>query len=410
MTTPNYISSDCTTHQGRPQSASKVSEIPEPQTLPLGQTAHDLANFLTGIRMLIQSLSRVASNNPAVQQHIASLRQAALHAAELCDQLQASLRGDEEDLELETCQVEFGATLTRMERLLEVMIPSDTSLDLQLAANLPPIVANPTQLRQIVLDLVSNASDALGNGGSITIRTGIARCSERPDLDPLGPEPDDAFVFMEVADTGCGIDKESLRKIFEPSFTTKSDGQGLGLASVLNLVQGYGGAVHVDSRVGEGTRVRCLFPRAVADRLRTAEPAAAPNRGHETTVAGPATLLLVDDNTATRDGIALMLKTSDRGEFHVLAAGNGREAMSLFRERRQEISLVVLDEKLPDCRGTQLFRQMRQIAGELPVIIATGLPKNEVLAECHGEAPDGFLVKPFDGDELIQAMNNVLRD
>lgn len=406
--TPETVAGECLS-QGDNQ-RRRVAGAPP---LPAAQTAHDLANSLTGIRMLVQSLSHVSPDQPAIHQHIASLQRAALHASELCDQLQNILAGEKGEQELDVCEIDIGAMVSAMRRLLEVMVRSDANLKVEAAVGVPPVIANPTQLRQVILDLVTNASDALGCGnGSISIRTGVFECNDPSDFGPVAKaeaiDADDCVV-LEVTDTGGGIAEDKLQRTFEPTFTTKKDGQGLGLASVLQIVRSCGGTVTVDSRIGEGTRVRCVFPSATPEPLKQADAAATSSPLVDNSDSRAAPLLLIEDNEAARSGSKFLLENSEHGDFHVLTVGNGREAIDLFQRRIEEASVVVLDLNLPDCQGADLLRQMRQLAPQLPVIVVSGLPEEQMIAQCDGQKPDGILVKPFDGDALIDKVNSIFR-
>lgn len=395
---------------------------PTPVTLAASQTVHDLSNFLTGIRVLLRSLS---PDEPVSRQQIASLQEAALHAAELCEQLQTHFAGHPSEPELKVREIDVGAMVGAMGRLLEAMVPPGTDVNLDVTTGLPPIAANPTQLRRVVLDLLTNAAEALGSeGGSITLRTGVlghrddAAVAEVARLRPTQPisgvpisgeiGEGETYVFLEVADNGCGIAKDHRQRVFEPTFTTKQHGHGLGLASVLEIVRGYGGAVTVDSRVGEGTRVRCIFPSA------TWKPVEQPDFAMDEVdpVEGPAwqptTILLVEDNDAARIGSKLLLESVKPNGFHVLAAGTAQHAMNLLRDHLPEVSLVVLDANLPDCPGEELLPQMRQVADELPVIVVSGFPETQLIARFDQAKPDSFLIKPFDGDALIEKITTLL--
>lgn len=379
--------------------------------LPLPQTAHDLANFLTGIRLLLESIAPVLPDEPVVQQYLGSLERTALHASELCEQLQHSLAGigRAEEEEPDACEVDLGAMVSAMDRLLEVMVRPGAELRIDAEAGLPRILGNPTRLRQIVLDLLTNASDALGEqGGSITIRTGVHECVERLELGPLmasGSRDTAHWVVLEVTDSGCGIDEQRLQSIFEPTYTTKSQGHGLGLSSVLQIVHGYGGAVAVDSRVGQGTRIRCIFP-AVETRPQERPPPASPPPRRSAT--GHASILLIEDNEAARRASKLVLETSSEGRYRVLSASTGREAMDLFRPRRDDISVIVLDAQLPDCDGLALLGEIRELSADVPVLVVSGLPERELRAKCNGHQPDGFLIKPFGAETLVDSVRSVL--
>jgi len=371
------------------------------------QSAHDLANFLSGIRMLVKSLAQSEPDDEAVQRHVDSLDRASLHALKLCEQLQLLLHGERRDPDRQVSQVNLSRVVQSMRVLLEVMVRPGCQLNIDVDETVPPIMANPTQVRQVLLDLVTNASDALLEKGSITIRTGIFRCSERPDLG-VSAATDDECVYLEVADTGCGIEEKHMQRIFEPSFTTKKDGHGLGLASVLSIVQKNRGAVTVDSRVGKGTRVRCMFPRAsTAEEKRAARPTKTTHDPSET-ATDVATVLMVEDHSATLEVSKSLLESSNRGRFRALTATNGQDAMEILRQQPDDVSVVVIDQHLPDCTGDVLMSEMRRVVSDLPVILTSGATEQQLAAQVPNDSPVVLLSKPFGANELIDKIAAVL--
>jgi len=413
-----------TKHGRKGQPPSTVAEANDseqqsqllPPALPAMQIAHDLGNCLTGIRMLVQSFSQFLPADVDLQQHLTSLDRASVHATELCRHLQSSLGGQGEQTANEICDLDLSALVLAMQSLLEAMVQPGANVKFQLAEALPPVIASPTHVRQLLLDLLTNASEALeGDAGSITVRTGLLQPGESRDGGSETAHSETAHtderVFLEITDTGCGVPQSELQQIFEPAFTTKKDGQGLGLASVLRIVRAYGGTVAVDSEVGRGTRICCAFPRATAEQMSQLPPPEATQRqaGAQAADSRPAMVLLVEDNDSARLTSKLLLESSSQRKMSVLAAGTGQEAMELFEERLDEITIIVLDANLPDCRGTELFEQMRQLAPGLPVIVASGMPEEQLITRLNGQPPDASRIKPFDGEMLIDKVNMVLR-
>lgn len=412
---------------------------PEAAAAPLSvaQSAHDLANFLTGIRMLAQSLSQLSPDDQAVQQHIESLHCAALHASELCGHLRNALADQPPGSQLELRAIDIGVMVREMNPLLTAILRGDTELKIETDADAgsPSILGNPTQLRQVVLDLVTNAAEALPNRqGTITIRTGVANAGPARDdttTDPaeMGMSGAGSFTtgefaqdaegaYLEIADNGCGIAADQLQRIFEPAFSTKPSGQGLGLAAVLRIVRGCRGAVSVHSRLGIGTTIRCLFPVATQRLGQPSTHSISIIRSRQTAAPGrddpaeqamcPITILLIEDDAGLRYLAKSLIEASDKIQATVLAAGEGHEAMEIFQRRQNEISVVILDMELPDCRGTQLIHQIRTLAPGMPIILASGTPEQELIAQCQGCLPDGIVVKPLDAAALIRAVLTAL--
>ena len=255
------------------------------------------------------------------------------------------------------------------------------------------MLADAAQLRQVVLSLAVNASEALGERpGAVAVRTGRAWC-DRAALRGIYPDDDlseGEYVFIEVADTGCGMDAETRRRVFEPFFTTKFVGRGLGLAAVLGVVRGHRGAIELTSEPGLGTTVRVWLPRAPE------APEAAP--------AAPAAqeggaVLFVDDEPALRD---LAVRTLRPAGYEVLTAADGREALEVLRARPAYVLVVVLDLTMPGLDPDETLRAMRAERPDLPVILSSGYGEQEVTRRFAGADLAGFLQKPYRPHQLIE--------
>ena len=350
--------------------------------------AHDLVNFLAGVRMLAKSIRQSVDLESLVGRQIAMLDESAMHAAEICEQLQILLRqGDDgEDVAYSRESIDLSAMVRRMTKMLDVMLPPNAVLKTELATGLPRFGANSTELQQVLLDLFTNATDALSSqAGCITIRTSV-----------FGQESKEPYVLLEVADTGCGMDEETIGRIFEPSFTTKPDGHGLGMASVVRIMDRYQGSLAVDSEPGQGTVVRCSFPCQRSEPALVGEAVQPP--------LSPITILLVEDNEAVRTASKRLLETSDRCEFIVLDCGTGQDALELVSRDASTISAIVLDVNLPDVDGLELLHALRARSRALPILGVSGTPECR-LETGNGVAKfDGWLTKPFDADALIDKL------
>jgi two-component system, cell cycle sensor histidine kinase and response regulator CckA len=293
-----------------------------------------------------------------------------------------------------------------LSRLVEEMVPrlqgalpGAALLRCEPAPGLPPLEADAEQVRQVLLNLVNDAAAALpAAGGVITVRTGLREadraCLEAADV---GRDlPPGRYVYLEVADTGPGMDEATRKQLFEPFLTTKWTGRGLGLPAVLGIVRGHQGAIQVETAPGRGTTVRTLFPAArEADRASTSGA-----RG-----VGGETVLLADDEAAVRDVARRVLEMSG---FRVLQAANGREAVELFRRHAGEVRAVLLDLTMPEMGGVESFQALRQLRPDVPVVLMSGYGEQEVRALFAGRSLGGFVQKPFHPEDLLGALERVL--
>ena len=299
--------------------------------------------------------------------------------------------------------IDINALVQDMSSLLNSSTSKKVGLSFDLSANLPAATADATQLRQILLSLVSNASEAVGDeGGLVVVRTYTTDCDFLDGASPHGNLAEGRYVTIEVTDTGCGMDEETKAKVFDPFFTTKFTGRGLGLAAVQGIVRGHEGAILVESELGKGTTFRVLLPAldhpAVPVAARTKE---------ESKWHGSGTILLVDDEAMVRRAATRMLK---RFGFSVLPASDGVEAVELFRERHDEIACVLLDLKMPRMAGQETFDELRRIRGDVPVILSSGYSEHESTVRFGDKGLAGFLQKPYGVAELRDKVREVLGD
>jgi CheY-like chemotaxis protein len=249
------------------------------------------------------------------------------------------------------------------------------------------------------MNLITNASDALGEeAGVISIVTArqevdaeyLAALDVGPELTP------GSYLSLEVSDTGHGMDSATIHRVFDPFFTTKFTGRGLGLAAVLGIMRGHRGAIKVYSEPGRGTTFKVLFP--AVDVLPA--PAAAPIRpGQRPTVVG--TVLVVDDEPLVRDVARRVLV---RAGFTVQVAADGAEALTILRERHQEFACVLLDMMMPRLTGEETFRELRQFAPALPVLLSSGYNQQDATSHFVGQGLAGFVQKPYRGEDLVAAV------
>ncbi len=357
-----------------------------------GGIAHDFNNLLMGI----MGHAGLALMEPGVE---ASLRRrlqqievAATRAAELTNQLLAySGRG-----KFQVEPLSLASLVDEMESLLETVISKKAILEHRYALDLPPIEGDATQIRQVIMNLITNASDALGDRvGTITIATGVMETGPfTPCL--AGTPPEGTSVYLDVCDTGSGMDPETLHRVFDPFFTTKFTGRGLGLAAVLGIMRGHHGAIQVTTEPGQGTTFRLLFPRSD-------QPMAPP-----TLQARPAqfyqsqgVILVVDDEESVR---SVATSALERCGFTVLTAFNGRDGLAAFRAHEDQIRAIVLDLTMPIMSGDEVLADLRSGGGpgaSVPVLLSSGYSSVEVAGNLQRRGVQHFLQKPYSPGDLI---------
>lgn len=251
------------------------------------------------------------------------------------------------------------------------------------------------------MNLILNAAEAIGdNVGSVTIATGVHPLSS-DDFDDLLVSKEilpGSFVVLEVTDTGSGMDEATMTKIFDPFFSTKFTGRGLGLSAVLGIVRGHQGAIKVDSHPGSGTIFKVFFPASA----KLAEPVAQPEFIHW---HGKGLVLIIDDEHVVRHTAQIALQ---RLGYQVLVAENGRKGIDLFREHASEIQLVMLDMTMPEISGEQAFRELRRLQPQVRVLLSSGYDEIEATQRIKGEGLSGFIQKPYTIATLAQKVKEIL--
>ncbi|MEE2678076.1 MAG: PAS domain-containing protein [Myxococcota bacterium] len=362
-----------------------------------GGIAHDFNNLLSVILGNSSLGLTEADENSDLARRFARIRSAAQHAAGLTEQMLTYSGMTPFSLK----PTDLSSVARNTLELLEASVAKANVLELELANNLPLIEGDDTQLRQIIVNLVMNATEALGSGpGKIFLRTGHTEIRE--NLLPIGTPKaaSGEYVFLEVEDSGAGIDAATRDRIFEPFFTTRRAGRGLGLAAVLGIVQGHRGFITVDSEPGEGTTFRVLFPQTESQET-APEPGSERRVGHGV----QATVLIVDDEESVLEIGAEFLK---RAGFDVITAPGGREALGILEDRGEEIEAVVLDLVMPEMDGEQTFREIRRLRPEMPVIVTSGYSEERTAERFSGDRIEGFLRKPYEPDELTEKVEAAL--
>lgn len=360
--------------------------------------AHDLNNVLSPILMLSEVMLQDAAA-PDIREMIDAVRRSAQRGADIVRQLLVYSRGSEEKRsELNPCDV-----VQDTARILQATFPKTIQLRSRLAADLWHINADATQAHQVLLNLCVNARDAMPDGGTLTLSAENLELTE--STAKLHPNARSGlYVVLSVSDTGTGMSPEIRERLFDPFFTTKAVGQGtgLGLFTVLGIVQSHGGFVEVESLMGEGSEFRVYLPAHGAGQGLVLDEVA------QTAPSGAGELiLLVDDEEAIRRSTRKLL---ERKGYRVMEAGDGFEALGLCSRRKEEIRTIILDMWMPFMDGAVLIRELEKMCPEIPVIVVSGLPGLRADAESASPAVKAFLAKPSTAARLLTTLRKVLDD
>ncbi|NWJ40860.1 MAG: PAS domain S-box protein [Geothrix sp.] len=362
-----------------------------------GGVAHDFNNLLTVIQGNAGMVREAVDDPELAQTCLWNIEETCRRASDLVRQMLAySGRGT-----VQFQRLDLNRLIQDIAQLLSVSIAKSITLKYDLAETLPPVSADAAQLQQVVMNLVTNAAEAIGEAeGTVTLRSGVRELGE---TDVTGLRVAEAlnpglFVFLEVVDTGSGMDGETQARIFDPFFTTKFTGRGLGLAAMQGIVRSHGGGVDIQSRPGTGTLFRVYLPAqsGAVHPVAVPEPAA-----DQTRVVGEGLALVADDEPGIRDFARRVL---ERTGFEVIVAEDGLEAIEHVRAHQGELRLVLLDLTMPKLGGEEALLDMRAMGYAGPVIRWSGYVLNEVAPD--PKAP--FLRKPFSAGELLAAVGRVL--
>ena len=390
--------------QERDEILRKMTEAQKIESLGVlaGGIAHDFNNLLTGIMANANLVGEDVVGNEEANASIALILESSRRAAELCQQLLAySGRGKFVFRGLDVSSLV--AATTKLVRAASASKSVEVSF--ALANDLPKVMMDPTQIRQVVMNLVLNASEAVpALGGRIAISTGrtVATASLLNDALIDGGLLGKDCVYVVVEDNGCGIAAQDLRRIFEPFYTTKFAGRGLGLSAVLGIVRGHQGALLVKSEVGVGTSFTVLLPFATESEVSAEEPPASVAVSFQ----GAGTVLLADDEASIRNAARRLLM---RLGFDVLLAKDGDEAVELFKENPARFVLVIMDLTMPGKTGTDTFLAIRRIKPDMRVLFMSGFSQTDVVRTFGPDAPNGFLPKPFDVEALTMAVRDAMK-
>lgn len=368
-----------------------------------GGIAHDFNNLLVSI----MGNAELATLETGLPQSADTFLQRVLKAAARGKELVSQLLAYSGKGKLLSQSFDLSDLAAEMARLLKTVISKKATLQIDLTREPLTIHGDPNQVRQVIMNLITNASDALeNNNGSIRLRTGRLFV-DRKDLNGLyfhEGMKEGEYLFVEVSDDGCGMDQKAMQKIFDPFYTSKFSGTGLGLSALLGIVKSHHGGVFIASQPGKGTTFRVLFPEAPDEAPVPALPIAEaePDLAE---IAG--TVLVIDDELDVRKVAKHML---EKNGLQVLLAEDGVKGMEMFAEYGADISLVLLDRTMPNMDGETVFRELRKIRADIPILLVSGYTDTAPVAELLAQKPAGYLHKPYAYGDLIKHVKELLQN
>jgi len=361
-----------------------------------GGIAHDFNNILC----VIMSNCSLAKLRPHMAgEFLPEIDKAAQRAADLCRQM-LNYAGKSS---LTFTQVKMTALVDDMIKMLKATINKNVTITSNFSADIPSIRGDASQLRQIVMNLIINASEAIGEEhGDIRVSLAETTVVEgKSDKDHIGKSiPVGQYVCLEVADNGCGMDDDTRQRVFEPFYTTKFTGRGLGMSAVLGIITSHKGALQFTSQQGSGTTFKVYLP------VQNGEPTG-DSLAHFSLVSwqGSGTILLVEDEPQLSMVAKALMQALG---FSVIEAVNGKEALELYQKNAEYITLVVTDIGMPIMDGYELFRKLKDIVPELPIIISSGFGDTLVSSRIATGEAAGFLSKPYSFDNLREVLKSVV--
>lgn len=369
-----------------------------------GGIAHDFNNLLVGVMGNADlAMLEITPDSPA-RPYIEKIEATGRRAADLTREMLAYSGKGTFVIE----PLHLGKLAEAIGQLLEASISKTAVLKCDSEPDLPLIKGDASQLQQVIMNLITNASDAIGDHpGVITVsiksmeadRTYLSKTYLNDGLEK------GRYVCLEVSDTGCGMDDDVRARAFEPFFSTKFAGRGLGLAAVLGIIRGHKGAIKVYSEPGQGTTFKVLFP-AITHGEEGPRREAAPKEEALAGWRGSGAVLIADDEEAVRD---VAQSISEEHGFTVLTAGDGRQAVEIFHQHSGEIKLVLLDLTMPVMSGVEAFEKIHGMRPDIPIILSSGFSKQELTGRFLGKGPAAFIQKPYSATELVTKFRHVLQ-
>ncbi|MDH3640707.1 MAG: response regulator [Gammaproteobacteria bacterium] len=362
-----------------------------------GGIAHDFNNLLAGIMGNADFALMEANIPPEIEVRLRDIVTASKRAADLTHQLLAYSGKGRFVIE----PMSLSKLIREMADLLSVTINKDHALRFFLDEDIPAVNVDPTQIRQVMMNLIINASEAITHrNGMINITTGTQLCDAdyleashlSSDLQP------GTYAFFEISDNGVGMDAETIARLYDPFFTTKFTGRGLGMAAALGIARGHGGAIKVYSEVGRGTTFKLFLPTTDSP-AKSLEPTSDERSGW----AGSGGVLVIDDERTVRDFARGVL---ERYGYEVFLARDGAEGLSVFEANRDRISIVLLDLTMPNMDGKETYGRLKTLKSDISTVLMSGYNEQDATQHFVGKGLAGFLAKPFLVNDLMDAISN----
>jgi signal transduction histidine kinase len=362
-----------------------------------GGIAHDFNNILTIIKGHASLLDLEARHPERVGEIAGIIDHAARRGSDLVKQILAFARKSDGTFTM----TDINRLIHDLVSMLREAMSRNITFQFELDEHLPHIVADAAQIERVIINLVTNASDAMPQGGPIVLAT--QRIASRADVPCLSELPEQEYLLLRVSDTGTGMDEETRRHIFEPFFTTKPKGKGtgLGMPVVYGLMQMHGGAIDVASEPGKGTAISLYFP-VVTEEL---APAVKKTPATPAQMRGTETLLVVDDEPDVISFLRILLESNG---YRVLTAANSEEALTLFHEHREEIKLLFSDLGLPTLNGFDLSELLQRLKPGLKTLLASGYADSQFKSRLNEPTEVGFISKPYSSDTVLRAIRTTL--
>ncbi|MDG1478576.1 MAG: response regulator [Myxococcota bacterium] len=356
-----------------------------------GGIAHDFNNLLVGIMGNASFASALLDSDHPARECLDDVQLASQKAADLAQQMLAYSGKGRFVIE----PLNLSDTVREMSGLLRSSMPGHVSLKLSLSSQLPMFEADINQIRQVVMNLITNAIESIEPpSGTVRIRTDTVWVDRdylrQMDFTTL---TEGRYILFEISDTGCGMSSETKQKMFEPFFTTKNTGHGLGLAATLGIVRGHKGALQVYSEPEQGTAIKLLFPTIKND------------ASEEKTIQKGGYLLIAEDNLIVQRLLNRILRWAG---YEILMANDGLEAIELFKNHGSMIRLVLLDMSMPRMDGKEAFQHIRSINPSIPILLSSGFNEQEATTHLSGQNLTGFIQKPYRKDTLLKIIQQTL--
>ncbi|MDH4195319.1 MAG: response regulator [Nitrospirota bacterium] len=367
-----------------------------------GGIAHDFNNLLMTIVARSGLALRALPQDSPAREHLTFIEKAGLRGGELANQMLAFAGQTKLDFQ----GVQLSKLLKDMTPFLRATISKRLTFEFDLASSLPPIRADQTQLRQIIINIVTNASEASGEGnGIITIRTYEWKSTMQNfhGWYVIGDLPTDRGVALAIQDTGCGMTPDLIPKIFDPFFSTKFPGRGLGLATLLGIAQAHAATIAVRSQPDVGTEFVLLFPPTTPNTSTKKAPTFSIPEQHTSLPKKPV-VLVVDDEEDVR--VACSLIFQEMG-LEALVASDGTVGIQVFQQHQKDIMAVLLDLTMPNMDGQQFFDHIRGLNSPVPVILSSGYSEEEAMKRFHNSGIAAFIQKPYQVEVLIAKIQEI---